>query len=78
MHLSGLKQCTPVSLEEPDSGDAEGPGFFAGRKGISQGDWQDTRVPVSPSLAIWLAIFPFVSRVIGYCLIWLEVAKLVS
>lgn len=32
---------------------------------------------VSPILEIWTAIFLFISKVIGYCLIWMEVADVV-
>lgn len=45
---------------------------------MRQSDWQGPRVPVSSSQAVWIAMSPFVSEVIGYCLIMTDIAELVS
>lgn len=75
MGLSCPGQCTSASLEESDSWESEVPVFFIGKRGVFQGDWLGTRMPVSSSQALRTAISPFVSRVTGYCLIWMGVAE---
>lgn len=67
-----------VSLEESDPWESEVPGFFTGRRDVSQGDWQGPSMPVSSSQAVWITMSPFVSEVTGYCLIMTDVAELVS
>jgi hypothetical protein len=72
-----FKSKTPLSLEESLS-ESEVPDFFTGRRGIFQSYWQVTSMSISSTQAIWISISTFVSRILGYCLIWIDVAELVS
>lgn len=63
-----------VSLEKSNSRKWEVPGFFTGRQGVFQGNWQGTKMSVFLPRQYGLQFPYFVSKVTVYYLIWMPLS----